>query len=208
MNSNDKKVTFFGFGILFLMLFISVIFGSNASSSEDGGRSSSDSPFMDMTLSNGDQKSSGELDEGASNQIDIMVEGGIVKNITVTLTWNDENSIPGRPRVRQYTNQPEDFSVSVSDSTDNFTKSGSGSNSVGDQGEIVVEISLADEDLAPFIDMETLLSTWMVEVTLENSGAWTPRLGVVDISDGSNQYSLEIEYEFYDVLGTMTEGEE
>lgn len=204
MNSNDKKVTFLGLGILFMMILVSVIFGSNASSSEEGGGGSNEAPFAEMNLMNGNEKSPGELDVGASDQKNVDMEGVLIRNITATVTWQDESSIPGRPRIRQYTNQPETFSLSISDSTGNFSMRSSGSNPVGGQGEVTVEISLTDEDLLQMMEMDNIVSSWVIEVTLDESGGWTPRFGMIGIADGSNAYSLDIDYEYYDIL-KMTE---
>jgi hypothetical protein len=200
MNSNDKKVTFLGIGVLFAMLLIAVIFGSNASGGGDDDDRDPDDPFGKFTLYTERFSDSGDLQEGASQMSDMDLNGKLVRNVTATVTWTDETDPPGRPRIRQYTNQPDTFSLSMSDTGGNFSGSDQGANAQGQQGEVMVQISIEDQVLTEMLDQGYEGAMWSAEVTMVEAGIWTPRLGVLGLTDPGNSYSVVIEFEYYDIV--------
>ena len=199
MNSNDKKVTFAGFGILLVMIILAVILGSNTSQGEEGTSSTPEDFLDDFTLNRTTKSFSGELAEGAVQTFEIDLEGGLLKNLTATLTWEDESDLGGRPRIRRYENQPDSFSLSVSDIEGNNTDEDSGANSVGGQGEVSARIAIGDTEIVKLLDTGYQGEIWSVDVTMVSSGGWTPMIGIIGFTDGGNSFSLVVEYEYYDI---------
>ena len=196
MNSNDKKVTFAGFGILLVMIISAVALGSNTSQGEEGTSSTLADILDDFTLNRTTESFSGELQEGAAETFEIDLQGRLLKNLTATLTWEDESELSGRPRIRRYENQPDTFSLSVSDVEGNNTDEDSGSNPMDGEGEISARISNEDQELVRLLDTEYQGEVWSVDVTMVNSGGWTPMIGIIGFNDGGNSFSLVVEYEY------------
>lgn len=199
MNSNDKKVTFAGFGILLVMIISAVALGSNTSQGEEGTSSTPADILDDFTLNRTTESFSGELQEGAAQTFEIDLQGGLLKNLTATLTWEDESELAGRPRIRRYENQPDTFSLSVSDVEGNNTDEDSGSNPMDGEGEISARISNEDQELVRLLDTEYQGEVWSVDVTMVTSGGWTPMIGIIGFNDGGNSFSLVVDYEYYDI---------
>jgi len=197
MNSNDRKVTFAGIGVLLVMLISALLFGSNASGGEGGGGSSTTDILLGYVLYTDKVSFSGDLSEGSSETQEMDLSGMLVKNISVTLTWTDESKPPGRPRIRQYTNAPDTFSVSISDMSGNRTSSDTGANPPGQEGSISLQLSIPDEDLLKLLDEDYQGEVWTVLVSMEDAGNWAPRIGIIGFNDPGNSYSLVVDYEYY-----------
>ncbi len=200
MNSNDKKITFVGFGVLFLMIITALVFGSNVSEGEQGRSSLSADILKDYPINRTTESFSGDLNAGASQTFEIDLSGKLLKNISATLTWSDEQDLAGRPRIRRYDNQPDTFSLSVSDLEGNITDEGSASNPQGNEGTVTVMITNDDADLVMLLDGGYEGETWAVDVTMVDAGMWAPRIGVIGFTDNGNSFSLVVEYEFYEIL--------
>ena len=200
MNSNDKKVTFIGFGLLFLMLGIAVIFGSNAGGDEDTPPEDPVDFFKDHILYSETLKHSNELNEGGTEYISIDTTGKLVKNITATLTWSDEVQQPA-PRPRRHVNQPDSFALTILWNDGNDSVSGSGSNPQDEQGEIVLQTSISSEDLKAIFDSgDEGIRNWTALVKMTDAGMWVPQTGIgwIGLTDRGNLYSLDIVLEYYD----------
>jgi hypothetical protein len=199
MNSNDKKVTFAGFGILLIMIISALIFGSNATEGEQGKTSLAGDVFKDFQVNRTTESFSGELDQGASHTFSIDLSGKLLKNITATLTWTDESDLPGRPRIRRYENNPDTFSLEISDENGTHVESASGSNPQGREGDIRAKLAVNNSALAELFETEYDGETWTVDVTMVTAGGWSPQIGFIGFTDPGNSFSLVVEYEFYDI---------
>ncbi len=199
MNSNDKKITFVGFGVLFLMIITALIFGSNISGGEEGRSSLPEDILKGYPMNTTTESYSGDLNAGASQTFELDLAGKLVKNITATLTWTDEQDLSGRPRIRRYDNQPDTFSLSVSDVEGNITDKDSASNPQGNEGTVTAMITNEDSDMVQLLNGDYQGETWSVEVTMVDAGMWAPRIGVIGFTDNGNAFSLVVEYEFYEL---------
>ena len=199
MNSNDKKVTFAGFGILFIMLITAVIFGSNASEGEEGTPSLPADILSRYTMNRTTDSKSGDLAAGASQTFDFDLTGKLLRNITARVTWQDEQDLPGRPRIRRYENRPDTFALTLSDMEGNITDENSGSNPQGGEGEVEVKVTIGDEELVTLLDSEYDGEVWSVEVTMVDAGMWAPNIGLIGFTDPGNSFSLVVEYEYYEL---------
>lgn len=202
MNSNDKKVTFFGIGVLILMLGLSLLFGSNATGGEGRGNGHGMDPFKDNTLYSETIKLSGDLDEGATSTHDIDTAGKLIKNLTAKLTWEDESDLPGRPRIRQYNNQPDTFGMTISDISGNFSEEGTGTNPEGSEGTIELDLSINNTVLKDMVNSET---SWTISVDMVSAGMWSPRIGIIGFTDPGNAYDLDVTIEYYDLVEIVGE---
>jgi len=208
MNKNDRLVRNVGIGVFLLMLLTSIIFGGMGGStgSDEGG---DDKDFLKgLILKRGTTAREEELAESGSIEIEIEEIGIIIKNMTVKLSWTDESEPPGLPRLRRYENQPDSFSVQLTESNGNTTTE-RGTNPMGSPGTIEISVSLEDSELGELYRAGASGNgTWSVEVTLVDCGMWTPVLGpgIIGLTDSGNGFSLSIDYEYYDISGD--EGEE
>ena len=89
MNSNDRKVTFAGIGVLLVMLISALLFGSNASGGEGGGGSSTTDMLLGYVLYTDKVSFSGDLSEGSSETQEMDLSGMLVKNISCLLYTSD-----------------------------------------------------------------------------------------------------------------------
>lgn len=201
MNSNDKKVRNIGIAVLLLMLITSVLFRGDVISESSRPHDGRGNFFQDMPLQPGSSAESGDLSSGESAEISIAEDGRIIKNMTAILSWDDENDPPGLPRLRRYENQPDQFSVMITAPDGNST-SDSGSNQIGETGTLELHWSVQDTILNDQLNEGTAGSgTWSIQITLVDTGMWTPQLGpgFIGLQDSGNGYSVSMEYEYYDI---------
>ncbi|MFO8051351.1 MAG: hypothetical protein R6V01_06595 [Thermoplasmatota archaeon] len=201
MNSNDRKVRNIGIAVLLLMLLTSVLLKGEVVSDTSGDDDGYANYFEDMQLRSASSAESGELEEGESATVMIPEEGRVVKNMTAVLSWQDESDPPGIPRIRRYENQPDTFSLKVL-SPDGNSSSDTASNPVGGSGVIEISFSMEDTVLNQRLDSGSAgTGNWTVEISLDSTGMWTPQLGpgFIALSDGGNDFSLSVEYEYYDI---------
>lgn len=112
-------------------------------------------------------------------------EEKVLKSIEIDMTWIDENDPPGIPRVREYENQPDEFSVMV--------RSKNGTvliNERSDTGSISGSYDLSSEEMEGSFGQ----GDFIISVTLESAGDWTPRLGpgIIQITDNENAFEMSI----------------
>jgi len=191
-----------GIAVLVVMLATSFVLGENVRT-----RSPTTTPpgtqFLKYPIVTETKSLSGELTEGATSEEPLALSGLLIKNISATLTWEDENDPPGRPRIRRYENQPDTFALAVQGM--NVSKDASGSNEQGGSGTVEVKIMFTTEELAKIYKAGTS-GNWTATVTLQTAGIWTPMIGIIGLTDPGNSYSLVIEYEYYD-MPSSEEGE-
>jgi hypothetical protein len=141
------------------------------------------------------------LSVGETYTITISEEiGQIIKNFTARLSWSDESDPPGRPRLRRYENQPDTFSLRIM-APDGNSSDVQGQNSIGGTGDLEIRESFEDDYLSQLMEEGIVgQGNWTIDITLTSSGIWTPVLGpgVLGLSDGANEYSLSVEFEYYD----------
>jgi hypothetical protein len=209
MNRYDKIVRNIGILILILMIGSSWVLGNNNVEESTSGNAEGSKIFEGIPLQRSTAAESGSLSVDETYTLSISEETGqIIKNFTARLSWSDENDPPGRPRVRRYENQPDTFSLRVM-APDGNSSDDQGQNTIGGTGDLEITRSFEDEYLSQLMeDGIAGNGNWTIDVTLTSSGIWTPVLGpgVLGLSDGVNDYSLSIEFEYYD-LGSEQEAE-
>ncbi|MGA1848130.1 MAG: hypothetical protein ACMUHB_02205 [Thermoplasmatota archaeon] len=208
MNKNDKLVRNIGIAVFLIMLLTSIIFGGLGGSGSSEGNGGDHDILQGLVLQKGTTAQSDELQESGSVEIEVPENDIIIKNMTVKLSWSDESEPPGRPRVRRYENQPDTFSLRVAQSNGN-SSSDSGSNRIGSPGTLEVTISLEDDELSELYKAGTAGNgTWLVEISLTDCGMWIPVLGpgLIGLTDSGNEFSVSIDYEYYDLSGDEGEG--
>jgi len=146
------------------------------------------------TIAGFSDKITGTLQEGGKDTsvIPIQLEQGqYLQSITFKLTWRDEAD----PNAA-LENQPDEFSLSVSDEFIEYVESGRTMNSHGSEGSITIGFNFGH-------DTEDSLNgtgDWEVELTLESCGNSEGPLGIWIQTDNSNSYTLEITTEVYDPI--------
>jgi hypothetical protein len=129
--------------------------------------------------------SAGDLDEGVS--VDLKLESSehrLIKQIDIDLQWDDESDPPGI-RLRNYQNQPDTFSVSISHPDGNTTVLGE-----SDSGSLTGSVSFSDQDIERLFGM----GNFTVTIKLVTTGDWEANLGLgfFNMPDTGNSYTMEI----------------
>lgn len=196
MNRHDSKVLISGVVVFLLVAVTAVIFGSNAEESAEMAQDLFDDIFQGMTPISEEGSSSGELTQGGTETVTIVSEDRAIMNISAVLTWSDE---PDQRRIRVYQNQPDTFSISITDPNGNVTDTGSASNSRGGEGRVELQVSMTQEEAASLVGT----GNWTIDVTLDSVGDYEARLGVglwpITPTDSGNDFSLTYEIEYYDL---------
>ncbi|MCU0799534.1 MAG: CPBP family intramembrane metalloprotease [Candidatus Thermoplasmatota archaeon] len=113
----------------------------------------------------------------------------IVKKVMLEVSWNDETTPPGRPRLRPYTNQPDSFSATLT--FGNRSISELGINPQGGEGTVSIELEVNDTDIISLIGNYTVIGS----IKMEAAGIWTT-IGFLGLRDDGNtcSYQLDVEY--------------
>jgi membrane protease YdiL (CAAX protease family) len=136
------------------------------------------------------QTDSGTLDEGGTVAMTLLTEPErYIQDVSITLTWEDEDDIVYGPRV--YYNEPDTFSVRLSGL--NQTERDSTSNPQGGQGEIILKLNFTLELLEETITTQGDIYEILIEIELVEAGEFFPEFGAVGFTDSSNDYSYELE---------------
>lgn len=190
---NSRKTLVGVYSLVVAMVIIGASVGTTAyvGSSEEGERKVE----VDLVDRSVRISSSGELQEGDSMIIPVEVAETNVLSFNVTLTWEDEQDPPGRPRIRQYENQPDSFRVEVN--MDNFTQpySGEGVNVVGSEGRI--EISIPMNGTPQYTDFTGIYN---ITVTMQSAGNFQANLAFFQLNDPGNDFDMEVEYRHLEKL--------
>lgn len=138
-----------------------------------------------MAVSNAD----GDLSEGSSATFTVESSSErLVRQIDIDVRWSDESNPPGI-RLRNYENQPDSFSVSISHPDGNMTHLGE-----SDSGSVSGSISFTDDDIERMFDS----GNFTITVKLENAGDWEANLGFgfLNMPDSGNSFTIEINEKF------------
>jgi hypothetical protein len=136
------------------------------------------------------QSGSGTLNEGETATIPLQTEADrYILQVTVTLTWEDEDDIVYGPRV--YENEPDTFSLRISGL--NESERDSAANPYGGQGEIILTLNFTLELLEETIENQGDIYEVLIEIELVEAGEFFPPMGVVGFTDSSNAYNYETE---------------
>ncbi len=205
MNKNDKLVRNVGIGVFILMLTLSFLMSGSGDSEGSGVSINVKNPFEGIPLQKTTASDSGSLPASRSFIMEISEEGSMIKNVTARLSWTDESSPPGLPRVRRYENQPDTFSLHIIAPDGNSTDV-RGKNPAGGSGDLEVIFSLEDEVLAQLMEQSNE-TAWSVMVTMEDAGMWKPMLGpgLIGLTDSGNDFSLSVDYEYYNMAADEEE---
>lgn len=196
MGLNDKHVLLLGVIVFFIAIAGSLVFGENIdkSSEIEGGTLDWSNPPIREAVS-----VTGYADEGVENSMSVSIEEVNVAEVTFVLTWFDETDADGR-----HENEPDEFSIMAVGPYGTEFRGGPAVNTHGGQGTITFSAFLFDNEHPP-TTMPFLNGTgkWSITITV-NAGDqvfWRPSLVDQDLSDNGNDYSLDVEYEYYAPIG-------
>jgi MFS family permease len=142
------------------------------------------------------QGETGTLQVGGSDLEILTIEpesGNYLESITFILTWRDEPDSTD-PRAN-YQNQPDEFQLSANLGT-NYTNTDQAFNPQNGEGSISITFNI-EHDL---VNSTNGTGDWIIDITLLFCGNQEPSfnpLGLRDINDNSNDYSLMIETKVY-----------
>jgi hypothetical protein len=186
----NSRATYAGiYSIVIAIVIIGASLGTTAYvGGYDNEKDDMDMVYMDQSTT---VATSGQLVEGSMAMFEVEVEELNLIFFNATLTWDDENEPPGRPRIRQYENQPEEFKIEIL--MENLTQDYSVQdvNVVGSQGNIPISIPLNGT-----LDYADYTGTYTISVTLVNSGNYIPNIGVLALNDPGNSFDLLVEYTY------------
>jgi hypothetical protein len=209
MNRYDKIVRNLGIVIFVIMLISSFLMGNNSVGSDNDQDQQGPVIFKDAPVQRSTAADNDYLTSGQSFTIAISEKDGeVIRNFTARLSWTDETNPPDRPHIRRYENLPDTFSLRIVQPDGNSTDI-QDANPAGRSGSLEIPISLKDEYLSDLYGKGIAGNgNWTVEVTLISAGRWTTALGFgfMDIPDEGNDFSLSIDYEYYDMSPDEGEG--
>ena len=207
---DNKKLTT-PFGAIVIFIFMIIIFWDMA-----GGDTMTDAEIRDF-ISGMSGGVSGKLDfsgyekideglnpmedyasEGQSLEREITIAETNVINVTFRLTWKDEDDASMR-----HTNRPDTFSISVEGPDPSISFSTDGANAAGKEGLIEYTVNVlqkADPKELPFLNGT---GNWKISITVD-AGDQEPLvpslIGLREFADGGNDFTLEISYEFMELI--------
>lgn len=163
--------------------------GSSSVNSGGGGGDWSDLDWQNWEYIEETSQITGYLDEGTEEFIDLSILSSHVESITVTLTWEDEPD--QRILLQQGENQPDEFSLDLTDG--NKSVRASAANEREQPGLVEVNMAFDLNDL----DTNTQ-GEYLVTVACVNAGDHTPRIaGPLMRNDTGNEWSMIITVGFY-----------
>ena len=128
---------------------------------------------------------SGDLSEGQSAP-EVIIENTrskVLKYVKIEMTWEDESDPPGLPKIRNYENQPDEFSVSIV--SPNNTAIISQTDNSG---------SIKDENALSIAEIEGSFGegNFTLNIKLMSAGDWVPSNGpgLITYRDDENSYEL------------------
>jgi len=197
----NSRVTYVGlYSLVIAVIILGASIGTTTYISErENGDQDRDVVLEDTSVTISE---SGSLVEGDSILVPIEIDESNIISFNVTLTWEDENDIPGRPRARNYENQPDTFIVEVEMANLTESYSEEDVNVVGSEGMIEINIEF-DEMPEP----TTYTGTFNVTITLVNAGNWEANLAILplsDVADLGNAFDWIVEYRFLADLSEET----
>ena len=132
--------------------------------------------------------------EGQPLESEITIAETNVINVTFRLTWKDEDDASMR-----HTNRPDKFQIDVEGPDPSLSFSTSGTNAAGKEGLVEYTVNViqeADPKELPFLNGT---GNWKISISVE-AGDQEPLIpsliGLREFSDGGNDFTLEISYEF------------
>ncbi len=132
------------------------------------------------------------LSEGASKSIPINgSDVRVIRSINATLSWTDE---PDIRRIRNYENQPDEFTLKIIDPQGKVLEESTISNEHEGTASLFVPMTLDDKSLIDYMGQ----GDFSVEVTLNSAGDYRPRPGIRTIADDGNDFSLDLFIIYYD----------
>ena len=153
--------------------------------------------FKDQATTSDVTGQSTEQVEGSSQTV--TIEDLNVFTVVFELSWTDE------PDTSRHTNQPDTFQIEVT-SPDGRTSQGSGSNTLGSPGSIVVTMERnitkevqENKALKKKTADPTWTGDWSINISCTNAGEQTPRidiLGLREQADTGNEWELGISWSF------------
>jgi len=204
---DNKKLTT-PIGAILIFIFMVIIFWDMA-----GGDTMSDEEIR-QTMNRGGV--SGELDftgyeridkyldpmenyasEGQQLESEITIGETNVINVTFRLTWKDEYD-----GTMRHTNRPDTFSIEVQGPDPSLSFPTSGANAAGKEGLVEYTMNVlqkADPKELPFLNGT---GAWKITISVD-AGDQEPLvpslIGLREFSDGGNDFTLEISYEFMEL---------
>jgi len=136
----------------------------------------------------------GNAPEGQAMPEEVSLEGNRIWSLQVTLTWRDEANSGLR-----FTNQPDDFELSVA-LPDGTSKKGNGQGTNVRDGNILIEWNWTSSGGINWADPKKgTTNDIAMTVTCTSAGAQTPRLDILhlrDKADPGNDYTLVVQYRY------------
>ncbi len=128
---------------------------------------------------------SGDVSEGQSAP-DVIIENTrekVLKFVNIEMTWEDESDPPGFPKLRNYENEPDVFSVSIiSPNKTTMISQTESSGSIYEKYELSLE------------EMEGAYGAgnFTMNIKLESAGDWVPSNGpgIITYRDVGNSYEI------------------
>ena len=130
----------------------------------------------------------GTVDEGSEAIFSFIAEENNIKFVNVTLTWEDE---PDQGGLRNFQNQPDKFTITLS--MNNITREPSSSGTNPEDGMGVISLSYEFQGTP---DYTNGTGEYEVIISLTEAGNQVSRFGFFFIEDNSNDYSLTVEYTY------------
>ena len=196
---NDKHVLLIGVLIFSIAIAGSLVFGEKIEKSSEIGDRTLDwsDGFERNPVQVGQQ--SGFSQEGTGSEANLDIPYTNVRIVNLTLRWDDEDDADVR-----HSNEPDTFTISVESPDGTFSDEASGSNAQGQEGAIEISIVLIGETDPPLKNPYTDgTGNWHVTISVNagNQVFWRPSARDQDLPDNGNDFSLDIEYEYYSRVG-------
>lgn len=192
MGLDDGKVLITGVLIFIIALAGSFIFGNNVGASAEV--KDPDWPWEDMDKLESEMTI---IEDYAAGDAEWTCTHNItdpnVCNVSVILTWTDEDDTGWIGMAPNHENKPDEFSIKLTGPHGSVSGSESGSNEHGQEGRVELTIGVP----TPTVPSTNGTGDWNIVITV-NAGDHEPkRIGAFKFSDSGNDFKLEITHEFY-----------